>query len=65
MLGGPGIPVVDMDICTADGGLMHFDQYFSGTGNRHGNFTQFQTGTGYGLNDGIHPFFHGVTSEKA
>jgi hypothetical protein len=60
----PGIPVVNVYISTADGGFMNFDENFAGAGSRHGNFTQLQTGTGYGFNNGIHPFFHGITSKK-
>lgn len=49
VLYSPGVPVINMDICAADGGFVNLDQDFAGTWLRNRNFPQFQTGAGIGL----------------
>ena len=55
---GPGIPVENVNVSTADGGLVNLNKNLTGAGNRHGNLPQFQAGTGSGLNDGVHKLSH-------
>ena len=62
MLYSPRIPVVDMYIRAAYRSLMHLDQHFTGIRDRHRYPPQFQSGTGYGLYDSVHIFFHLIVS---
>ena len=55
---GPGIPVENVNVSTADGGLVNLNKNLTGAGNRHGNLPQFQAGAGSGLNDGVHKLSH-------
>ena len=54
MLRGPIVPQINMDIGPADSGLVYFNQNLTGTGDRYGDFSQFQTGTGRGFYNCIH-----------
>jgi hypothetical protein len=56
MLLGPGIPVVDMYIGAADGGLMHPDQNLTGAGLGHRHTAKFQTHACLGFYNSIHKF---------
>ena len=51
---GPGIPVVDVQIGSANARCLHAHQYFAGTGSGNRNFAQFDAGRGLGLYNGLH-----------
>ena len=38
--------------------LMDLDEHLAGSGDRHGNLPQLQTGACFGLHDGVHVLFH-------
>jgi hypothetical protein len=62
MLGSPIIPIVDMDIGTADRGHVDLNENFTGANFGHGNLSQGNAFTGVGFNKSIHHFLrHGFT----
>ena len=58
VLGGPGVPVVDVNVGAADGGLVDLDQNLARLGFGDGDAAQLQAGAGNGLYDGIHEGLH-------
>ena len=54
----PGIPFVNVNVRTADCGLMYLDQHLARRGNRHGYPAKLQPLRGGGLDDGVHPCLH-------
>ena len=54
----PGVPVVDMYVRAADGGLVDFDEHLSGAGFGNGNLPQFQTNARSWLHQCVHELCH-------
>ena len=54
----PGIPFVNVNVRTADCGLMYLDQHLARRGNRHRYPAKLQPLRGGGLDDGVHPCLH-------
>lgn len=53
--GGPVVPLVDVDVRPADGGLEDFDPYVVGAGFRDGKVVpEFESGAGGGFDEGAH-----------
>ena len=50
----PRIPVVDVQIGSADAGGLHAHQHFAGSGSGNRNLAQFDAGRGLGLHNGLH-----------
>ncbi len=55
---GPRIPVVDVQIGSADAGNLHADQDLAGAGSGNRHFAQFNSVRGLGLDDGLHGGWH-------
>ena len=55
---GPGVPVEDVKVGSADAGGLYADKHFAGAGRGDGNFAQFDAGRGFCLDDGLHGGWH-------
>jgi len=60
VLGGPGVPIVDMYVCAANCGFVHFDEHLPGAGLGDGHLAEFQAGARGGLYKRIHELWHVV-----
>jgi len=54
----PVIPVVDVEVGSANAGGLHADQHFAGAGRGDRHFAQFDAVRGFGLDDGLHGGWH-------
>jgi len=57
---GPGIPVVDVKVGSADACGLDADENLTGAGRGYWNLAQFDTGRCFGLDDGLHGGWHGL-----
>lgn len=54
----PGIPVVDMQVGSANAGRRHMHQHFTGTGRGHRHFAQLDAVRGLGFHYGLQSGWH-------
>ena len=55
----PGVPVIDVHVCSADGSFDDPNQHVIATDFGNGNFFEPKSRLGFAFHDGLHRFLHG------